>query len=98
MDTALRVIGTASWDSEHESAPLGDKKYYDAVLSYVREHKVNHCGSCHQSQPNGALMFSDGLVWCEKMSNWAVTMSEVWGDGNDWGSREFGCSLCWESN
>ncbi len=93
-DHRVWVVGSIDWDNSFSDAPRLSQ-YTEAVIKYARENNVDHCGGCHQRKPHGALRFSDGLVWCEKQSNWAVTMSLAWGDGTCSGPREYGCSNCW---
>lgn len=89
------VVGLVSWDAPFDSAPRGSTEHYAAVVDYIREHHIKHCGSCHQRLPEGALRFSDGLMWAEKMSHWAIAMSEAWDDEPNSGCHYlYSCEQC----
>lgn len=89
------VVGPVSYDAPFDDAPRGSTVHHSAVVRYIRDHGIKHCGRCHQNMVGGALRFSDGLMWTEKMSNWAVTMSEAWDDEPNSGCHFlYSCDRC----
>jgi hypothetical protein len=91
-----RIVGWVDWDSDYPDANNCDEDLEAVVVEYVREHRIQKCGECHQKRPKGAPLFADGTVWRDKMAHWAATMSDAWdreGDNLD-GPKTHWCPEC----